>query len=57
MIEPDRRVEAGSLQQALDLTPSADVVSQSVIAAPMIVLYIISIGVAWLFAKKRTAER
>jgi len=39
------------------ITPSADVVSQSVIAAPMIVLYIISIGVAWLFAKKRTAER
>ena len=35
------------------ITPSADVVSQTVIAAPMIVLYAISIGVAWLFGKKR----
>ncbi len=35
------------------VTPSADVVSQLVIAAPMLVLYVISIGVAWLFGKKR----
>ncbi|MCC7009324.1 MAG: twin-arginine translocase subunit TatC [Acidobacteria bacterium] len=38
------------------ITPSADVVSQTVIAAPMIVLYIVSIGVAWLFGKKRPAD-
>lgn len=35
------------------ITPSADVVSQTVIAAPMIVLYVVSIGVAWMFGKKR----
>ena len=34
-------------------TPGADPVSQTVMAAPMIVLYGISIGVAWLFGKKR----
>ena len=34
-------------------TPSADPVSQTVMAAPMIVLYAISIGVAWLFGKKK----
>jgi sec-independent protein translocase protein TatC len=35
------------------ITPSADIISQVVIAAPMLVLYGISIGVAWLFGKKR----
>ena len=35
------------------VTPSADVVSQTVIAGPMLVLYVISIGVAWMFGKKR----
>jgi sec-independent protein translocase protein TatC len=38
------------------ITPSADVVSQTVIAAPMLVLYLVSIGVAWMFGKKRTRE-
>ena len=35
------------------ITPSADVVTQMTFAAPMLVLYVISIGVAWLFGKKR----
>jgi sec-independent protein translocase protein TatC len=35
------------------ITPSADVVSQVVIAAPMLVLYGVSIGVAWMFGKPR----
>jgi sec-independent protein translocase protein TatC len=35
------------------ITPSADPVNQTIFAAPMIVLYIISIGVAWMFQKKR----
>jgi sec-independent protein translocase protein TatC len=35
------------------ITPSADVVSQVVIAGPMLVLYLISIGVAWLVGRKR----
>lgn len=34
-------------------TPSADPVNQTIFAAPMIVLYLISIGVAWVFQKKR----
>jgi sec-independent protein translocase protein TatC len=38
------------------LTPGTDVVSQALMAGPMIVLYIISIGIAWLFAKKKPAE-
>src|SRR5262245_8015683 len=38
------------------VTPDGSVVNQVVMAAPMIVLYIISIGVAWIFGKKRTAD-
>jgi sec-independent protein translocase protein TatC len=36
------------------LSPGGDVVSQSLMAGPMLVLYIISIGVAWVFQKKRS---
>jgi sec-independent protein translocase protein TatC len=35
-------------------TPSADVFSQLVFAAPMFVLYLVSIVVAWIFGKKKT---
>jgi sec-independent protein translocase protein TatC len=35
------------------ITPSGDAVSLTVFAAPMLVLYVISIGVAWLFGKKK----
>jgi Sec-independent protein secretion pathway component TatC len=31
-------------------------VTQTVFAAPMLVLYVISIGVAWLFGKKTPKE-
>lgn len=34
------------------ITPSADVASQLVFAAPMMGLYAVSIGVAWVFGKK-----
>ncbi len=37
-------------------TPSADPVSQTIVAAPMLVLYVISIGVAWVFQKRRDAD-
>jgi sec-independent protein translocase protein TatC len=37
-------------------SPGGDVVSQMLFAAPMLVLYVISIGVAWVFAKKKPAE-
>ena len=35
------------------VTPSPDPVNQCIFAAPMLVLYAISIGVAWMFGKKR----
>jgi sec-independent protein translocase protein TatC len=35
------------------ITPTSDVVTQAMMAAPMIVLYGISIVVAWLFGKKK----
>ncbi len=38
------------------VTPSGDPVNQTIFAAPMIVLYVLSIGVAWLFGKKRPKE-
>jgi sec-independent protein translocase protein TatC len=34
------------------VTPSGDPVNQTIWAAPMVVLYILSIGVAWMFGKK-----
>ena len=38
------------------LTPSADPWNQTVFAAPMIALYVISIGIAWLAGPSRGAE-
>jgi sec-independent protein translocase protein TatC len=38
------------------ITPSGDAVTMSVFAAPMLVLYCISIVVAWLVGRKRTTE-
>jgi len=38
------------------LTPGADPVSQFMMAGPMLVLYVLSIGIAWLVAKKRPAD-
>jgi sec-independent protein translocase protein TatC len=35
------------------ITPSADIASQMTFAIPMLVLYVISIGVAWIFGKKK----
>ena len=37
-------------------TPSPDPVSQTVVAAPMMVLYGLSIGVAWIFQKRRSKD-
>ena len=37
-------------------TPSADPVNQTIFAAPMIVLYLISIVVAWAVQKKKPAD-
>jgi sec-independent protein translocase protein TatC len=38
------------------LTPSADPVGQALMAAPMVVLYVLSIGVAWLFGKRQDSD-
>jgi sec-independent protein translocase protein TatC len=38
------------------ITPSSDVASQMIVAGPMVVLYILSIGIAWVFGKKRVTE-
>lgn len=35
------------------ITPSGDPVNLTIFSAPMLLLYIVSIGVAWLFGKKR----
>jgi Sec-independent protein secretion pathway component TatC len=37
------------------VTPSPDPVNQCIFAAPMLLLYGLSIGVAWMFGKKKTA--
>jgi sec-independent protein translocase protein TatC len=38
------------------VTPSADPVNQTIFAAPMIVLYMMSIGVAWMFGRKKRPD-
>ncbi len=38
------------------VTPSPDPVNQCIFAAPMLVLYGLSIGIAWMFGKKRQAR-
>jgi sec-independent protein translocase protein TatC len=35
------------------ITPSADMASQVIVAVPMMGLYVISIGIAWVFGKKK----
>ena len=34
------------------ITPSSDVASQMIVAVPMVVLYLLSIVIAWVFGKK-----
>lgn len=36
------------------ITPTSDVVTQTLMAAPMILLYVISIGIAWAFGTSRS---
>jgi sec-independent protein translocase protein TatC len=38
------------------ITPSSDPVNLAVFTAPMLALYVLSIGVAWVFGKKRPVE-
>lgn len=39
------------------ITPSADVVNQTMLAAPIIALYLLGVVVAWVFGKRRTSEK
>ncbi len=38
------------------ITPTGDPLTQTLFAGPMIGLYVISIGIAWIFQKKRTPD-
>jgi sec-independent protein translocase protein TatC len=38
------------------LSPGGDIASQMMMAGPMLVLYVLSIGIAWLFGKRRRPE-
>jgi sec-independent protein translocase protein TatC len=38
------------------LSPTSDIPNMMLFAAPMLVLYIVSIFVAWIFSKPRTAS-
>jgi sec-independent protein translocase protein TatC len=38
------------------ITPTSDPVNLTMFSAPMVLLYVVSIGVAWLFGKKRPKE-
>jgi sec-independent protein translocase protein TatC len=39
------------------ITPTGDPMTQSLMAGPMIGLYIVSIGIAWVFGKRRRDDR
>ena len=39
------------------ITPSSDVASQLIVAGPMVVLYVLSIGIAWIVREEATARR
>jgi sec-independent protein translocase protein TatC len=38
------------------ITPTADIVTQSLLAGPMLLLYLLGVGVAWIFGKRRRKE-
>lgn len=38
------------------LTPTGDVVTQSLMAGPMFALYLLSILIAWVFGKRRKRD-
>lgn len=46
----------GCVVVAAIITPTSDVGNLLIIAGPMIVLYGVGIGVAWLFGKRRVAD-
>jgi sec-independent protein translocase protein TatC len=53
MVRKFKYVVLGIVVIAAAITPSGDAVTLGVFVAPMLLLYVISVGVAWLFGKKR----
>ncbi|HZF37715.1 MAG TPA: twin-arginine translocase subunit TatC [Blastocatellia bacterium] len=39
------------------LTPTADAINMTIFAAPMLILYFLSIGIVWFFGKQRRREK
>jgi sec-independent protein translocase protein TatC len=39
------------------LSPTTDIPNLLVFAAPMLLLYFVSVGIAWVFHRKRQTER
>lgn len=57
MVKHFKYAVLGIVVLAAVITPSSDPVNLAVFSAPMLVLYVISIGVAWVFGKKKVKSR
>jgi sec-independent protein translocase protein TatC len=57
MIRKFKYAVLGIVVVAAIITPSADIPTLVIFSGPMLVLYIISIGVAWVFGKKKMPSR
>jgi sec-independent protein translocase protein TatC len=51
-----RHAVLASLVVAAIITPTTDIGNMFIIAGPMVALYVVGIGIAWAFGKRRTAE-
>jgi sec-independent protein translocase protein TatC len=38
------------------ITPTGDMVTQTIFAAPMVALYLLSIAIAWVFGRAKTIQ-
>ena len=38
------------------ITPTGDVITQSIFAVPMVLLYLLGVAVSWLFAPNKKSE-
>lgn len=56
MIRKFKYAVLGIVVIAAVITPTADVITLAIFSGPMLLLYIISIGVAWVFGKKKITD-
>jgi sec-independent protein translocase protein TatC len=56
MIRQFKYAVLGIVIVAAIITPSSDIASQLIVAGPMVVLYILSIGIAWMAGKRKRLE-